>query len=404
MRRPPPRFPLLGRAVLVFLLGLTLMGAAIAEALVLDRSSGPLFPLGFWSCLGAVVLPLAYDWLRGRTEAEDRALVARDLADMLDLGAPLDEALDALGADLGSRNGTKFSRPLMALPFLAERLRAGASFSGALTESRCYPPHWIQLVGLGERLEALPRVLRGLAQAEPQRPAGFQWTMLYLALVVFMISAVGHFLTTYIQPTFRSLLEAMVAPTPLDLPHRGFFALMELAVVGPGVLFLIPATRRILVQLGATAVGLRPVLRMRQQAESAATLGAALELGLSETEAFDLAARTAELPEYRHVFLKAARGAGGTLAAELAREPRLFAPPLVWLARQGERFGNLPEALLAGSESLREEAENLATRALRLGEAVAVATVGLVVFLMVLATMLPLAQILRNLLEEVYLP
>lgn len=387
-----------------FLLGLTLMGLAITQDVLLERSSGPLFPLGFWSCLAALVLPLAYDWLRGRTEAEDRALMARDLADMLDLGAPLDEALDALGADLASRNGTKFSRPLMALPFLADRLRAGTALSVALTESRCYPPHWIQLVGLGERLETLPRVLRGLAQAEPQRPAGFQWTMLYLALVVFMISGVGHFLTTYIQPTFRMLLEGMASPVPLDLPRRSFFALAELVVFGLGILFLIPATRRILVQLGATALGLRPVLRLRQQAESAATLGAALELGLSEAEAFDLAARTAELPEYQRAFLRSARGAGGSMAAELAREPRLFAPPLLWLARQGERFGNLPEALLAASESLRDEAENLATRALRLGETVAVATVGLVVFLMILATMLPIAQILRTLLEEVYLP
>lgn len=405
MRRPPPRFPLLGVSARFVVGGLALMAVAVVEVLsTRDRSSGPWFSLGFWAVIGGLLLPLAYDWIRGRTEGEDRALMARDLADMLDLGAPLDEALDALGADLGSRKGTQYSRPLMALPFLADQLRAGTAFSEALARSRWYPPHWVQLVAVGERLENLPRVLRGLAQAEPQRPAGFQWTLLYLGVVIFTVAVVGHFLTTYILPTFRALMAGLHIPAALDLPHRAFFGMLELGVVGAGVLLLIPATRRLLVQVGATAVGFRPVLRLRQQAESASTLAAALELGLSEAEAFDLAARTAELPEYRRVFARAARGAGATLAAELAREPRLFAPPLVWLARQGERFGNLPEALLAGADALRDEADGRATRALRLAEVVAVACVGLLVFLLVLATMLPLAQLLGTLLEEVYLP
>lgn len=404
MRRPPPRFPLLGVAARLLLLGIGLMALAVAEAVMTGASSGPWFAFGFWTALAGFLAPFTYDWLRGRTEAEDRALLARDLADMLDLGAPLDEALEALGADLGSRTGTKYSRALRALPFLADRLRAGTPLSDALVESRCFPPHWPQLVGLGERLGTLPRVLRGLAQAEPERPAGFQWTLFYLGFVVFMVAAIGNFLTVYILPTFRQIMVGMGLKAPYDLPQGALFGLGQLALLALGLCLLIPVSRRVLVRGGATVLGVRPILRLRQQAESAAALGAGLELGLSEAEAFDLAARTADLPEYRKVLQEAAAGRGGTLAGELARSPDLFAPPLVWLARQGERFGNLPEALLAGAAALREEAEQRTLRALRLGEVVAVLCVGGLVLLLVFSCVLPLAQILGTSIEEVLLP
>ena len=72
-----------------------------------------------------VFYPVVYDLVRGREQAEDQALWAEALGDMLEAGIPLSDALEAISTDLRSTFKTCLLPAAGALEGMVEAVKQG---------------------------------------------------------------------------------------------------------------------------------------------------------------------------------------------------------------------------------------------------------------------------------------
>ncbi|HXE72480.1 MAG TPA: type II secretion system F family protein [Candidatus Nitrosotenuis sp.] len=413
MRSSVPSLPL--RASQVLGGGLALAGLATALGGFFEESSvGVGFALAFYGlAVGTVPLwgPVIYDWLRARDLSDDRSLLAEGLADMLDMGIPLVEALEHYAAASRAHLGTAFAPLTRVLPWLVLRLRQGSTLAQALQESGAFPQHWWRLLGAAEATGNLPQTLRHLAALE-QRVAGVAWasrvpSMVGL-LVLTLLCGMAGFVAVFILPTFMQLFAGLGLPLPWAsrlLAWTGRNYPFPLALLTLGALLLL--ARPVRPALGA-ALGRLPgawgVVRLEQQAAAASTLASATRLDMPLPEALAVAASSVSHPLYRQALLAASRDPAPDLAACLARRPDLFDAPLRFLAGQGERFGELPEALDRASVYLGEEAARAGTRASALLRGGIVVVLGLLCGLFVLGVMLPYFQVAAEIQGGLLLP
>ena len=391
-----PALGLVGAGALLVFLTVLLAVAGVLEALPV---LGLLLPLGLLAGFGGVLLPFCYDQVRGRSSSDDRALLAENLADMLDLGVPLDEALGRLGRDMRRDPATSHSPTALAAVRAAEDLGAGSPLSAALRATRAFPSRWAALLAAGELLGDLPGALRTLARLE-SRSGPFPVEALLRAFVVIPVAlGVALFLVTYVMPTFVSLYEGM----GLDLPwaSRMLFPTLKAlrrpptdwALLAGGALVLaslfVPAVREgAMVLVSRLGWG-----RWREQALFAGSLAAGARLGMSLPQALEVARAGAGDPAYRRAAEGFLEVPGATLAQMLDSRPDLFEPGLRWMAAQGERYGNLPEALEACAAFLEEEASRVRHRREVLLEFVLAGAVGLFVLVTTLGVMQPLVDL-----------
>jgi type IV pilus assembly protein PilC len=363
-----------------------------------------------------VFAPLVYNWLRGRSDSTDQLLIIGQLADLLRVGMPLPEALECLSRHQSGSWRSRFSRGCQSLDYMSRTTAHGDRLGQAMERFPYFPAHWAGLLNAAEIRGVLIEVLDQLEAGRSSRG----WFSLWFGIRLLLLWMVGFplalFLVTYILPTFVALFEGMSLQLPwftqlfiflfkaLRSP-LGSLCLTLTPLLGVAVMLRAHFNEEFARRVKAVLYQLPPfsrVLPLEDQAAVATTLASCLRLGLSEGQALELAARAVQHPDYQGA-LRAQTGTVG-IRDVLQQHPELFYPPLQWLATQGQLHGNMEDALSSAAVYLLEVAEEKKARWSVWLDSLAAMLLGSLALLIVVATMMPLAQLISTLVADMVLP
>jgi general secretion pathway protein F len=335
--------------------------------------------------------------------ANDLALTTRQFATLLVAGLPLVEALGVL-VDQAEK------KPIKALfADIREHIRGGKSLSAVLeTYGKDFSPIYVHMVRAGEASGALDQILFRLAEfLEKQLALKNKVTnaTLYPALMLCVGLSVLFFLMTFVVPkitaVFGSMKQALPWPTVALMSVSRVFADYWMLVVGLSAagLFLI---RRFAGTDRGRMVGDRVILRLPLIGDVArmvsisrltSTLATMLASGVQLLDALDVSKRVMN-NRVLEATIEAARQnirEGETIADPLKRSGE-FPALVTHMIAVGERSGEMEEMLRRVSQIYDGEVERVITRLTSLIEPVMILAMGVIVFFIVVAILLPIFE------------
>lgn len=291
-------------------------------------------------------------------DPRERLLFTGELADLLDGGMTLGDALNAL-----ARRGSGAGGPAAVVAALRDDIVGGKSFSDALASyPKVFTPVYVNMVRAGEASGAMVDVLRRLAAHDERERAmrsKISSAMVYPIIVLCMGVGVAIFAMTYILPKFKLVFDqigpdGLPPATKLLLGANDWFKSwwpVVLAVIAGGAF----AFRR----WTATASGrmawdgfklkaplVKGIVASAVYANFASTLESLLRNGVPILRALDLTSETvgnavvgAELRKARE------RVTDGTTISGPLEQGGVFPPMVIDLLAVGERTGDMPSAL-----------------------------------------------------------
>ena len=342
----------------------------------------------------------------GRSPAlstNDVAMMTRQLATLLVAGLPLVEALGVM-VDQAEKKSVK---SLMA--DIREELRGGASYSAVLERyPREFSQIYVHMVRAGEASGALDQILFRLAEfMEKQLALKHKVTnaVLYPALMLIVGVSVLFFLMTFVVPkitaVFTSMKQALPWPTVVLMSISHFLANYWAVILG-GVALIVWAVRRAMKteagQLTADRWLLKvpligQVARMVAISRLTSTLATMLASGVQLLDAMDVAKRVMN----NRVLEYAVEGArqnireGETIAEPLKRSGE-FPALVTHMIAVGERSGEMEEMLRRIGHIYDGEVDRVITRFTSLLEPIMILVMGVLVFFIVVAILLPIFE------------
>jgi general secretion pathway protein F len=335
--------------------------------------------------------------------AQDLALMTRQFATLLVAGLPLVEAMGVL-MDQAEKKSVKG-----LLAEIREQIRGGQSLSAAMeTYPKDFSPIYIHMVRAGEASGALDQILFRLAEfLEKQLALKSKITnaTLYPALMLVVGVSVLFFLMTFVVPkitaVFTSMKQTLPWPTVALMSVSRFFADYWMLIVGLVVGGMILVQRFIRTDSGrmtADRLILRlpligDVARMVSISRLAGTLSTMLASGVQLLEALDISRRVMN----NRVLEEAVEGArqnireGETIADPLKRSGE-FPALVTHMIAVGERSGEMEEMLRRVSQIYDGEVDRVITRLTSLMEPIMILAMGVIVFFIVVAILLPIFE------------
>ena len=333
----------------------------------------------------------------------DVAMMTRQLATLLVAGLPLVEALGVM-VDQAEKKSVK---SLMA--DIREEIRGGASYSAVLERyPREFSQIYVHMVRAGEASGALDQILFRLAEfLEKQLALKHKVTnaVLYPALMLVVGGSVLFFLMTFVVPkitaVFTSMKQALPWPTVVLMSISHFLADYWAVILG-GVVLMVWAVRRAMKteagQLMADRWLLKvpligQVARMVAISRLTSTLATMLASGVQLLDAMDVAKRVMN----NRVLEQAVEGArqnireGETIAEPLKRSGE-FPPLVTHMIAVGERSGEMEEMLRRIGHIYDGEVDRVITRFTSLLEPIMILVMGVLVFFIVVAILLPIFE------------
>ncbi|NOS80431.1 MAG: type II secretion system protein GspF [Nitrospira sp.] len=333
----------------------------------------------------------------------DVAMMTRQLATLLVAGLPLVEALGVMV----EQTEKKAVKSLMA--DIREELRGGASYSAILERyPREFSQIYVHMVRAGEASGALDQILFRLAEfLEKQLGLKHKVTnaVLYPALMLIVGVSVLFFLMTFVVPkitaVFTSLKQALPWPTVVLMSISHFLADYWALIIG-GIGLLVWALRRALkTEAGQTTADrwllkvplIGEVARMVAISRLTSTLATMLASGVQLLDAMDVAKRVMN----NRVLEQAVEGArqnireGETIAEPLKRSGE-FPALVTHMIAVGERSGEMEEMLRRIGQIYDGEVDRVITRFTSLLEPIMILVMGILVFFIVVAILLPIFE------------
>ena len=333
----------------------------------------------------------------------DVAMMTRQLATLLVAGLPL---VDALGVMVDQAE-KKSVKSLMAE--IREAIRGGAAYSTVLGGyPREFSQIYVHMVRAGEASGALDQILFRLAEfLEKQLALKHKVTnaILYPALMMIVGASVLFFLMTFVVPkitaVFTSLKQALPWPTVALMNISHFFADYWAVMLG-GLVLVIWGARRVMKteagQLTADRWLLKipligEVARMVAISRLTSTLSTMLASGVQLLDAMDVAKRVMNNRVLEHA-VEAARQnirEGETIAEPLKRSGE-FPALVTHMIAVGERSGEMEEMLRRIGHIYDGEVDRVITRFTSLLEPIMILVMGILVFFIVVAILLPIFE------------
>lgn len=364
---------------------------------------GTLSTLSFW----AIFLPLLYDWSRSRTVAEDRALFLLELADLMKLAVPPDEALRKLVEIRSTNFGHRFAPFSNSLAEVSERVSLGESLDSAFKEVEGIPRYWGSFAHFCEEPEELSILLEELAEAELSNLRMPFLSALRVQLMIPILIGVFVFLTVYIIPTFVELFKGMNLHLPWAtkwlIAGSSVASMFQLGwIVGLIALLLLLSIpflglRKLCFSLLYYVPGLSGLVKLDCQRHILKVLGTGLKHGVPQAECLRAAAHTVDVGPYRKFLSEVEAENEPSLGKAFTGVPHLFSPKLVWLVNQGESLENLPEALLTAAELGNVELELRCHKLSTNVDTFILVVIGVLVGFGCVGTLLPLYQMIEGL-------
>ncbi|MDE3040406.1 MAG: type II secretion system inner membrane protein GspF [Nitrospirota bacterium] len=342
----------------------------------------------------------------GRSPAlstNDVAMMTRQLATLLVAGLPLVEALGVM-VDQSEKKSVK---SLMA--DIREEIRGGASYSAVLERyPREFSQIYVHMVRAGEASGALDQILFRLAEfLEKQLALKHKVTnaVLYPALMLIVGVSVLFFLMTFVVPkitaVFTSLKQALPWPTVVLMSISHFLADYWAVILG-GVLLIVWAVRRAMKTEAGQSTADRWLLKIPLIGEVArlvaisrltSTMATMLASGVQLLDAMEVAKRVMNNRVLEHAVEGARQNIreGETIAEPLKRSGE-FPALVTHMIAVGERSGEMEEMLRRIGQIYDGEVDRVITRFTSLLEPIMILVMGVLVFFIVVAILLPIFE------------
>jgi type IV pilus assembly protein PilC len=337
----------------------------------------------------------------------------RALATMFDAGLPLTSTFEVV-----AQGDDPYLNEVML--DVAGSMREGRSLSQSLGRwNSVFDSAFVGMCRAAERSGRLHHTIKSLATLLEKRwrmnkrlKAAFSYPLLVsvVALAIFWILVA--FVVPGLVPTFRSIGARLPWPTQVLVQLGELSTSLPVLLLGAAVaIFAAVLLFRAVVRgeyfpglyLWADRARLRlplvgPLVRLAILTRTLATMAALFESGLPLSHILESAGQVSGSPVYRKHFLNVmAEVRDGKSMAEAMESTQAFPPLLVGIAALGEESGKLPSLLLKAADLYEEDLDMRLGTLATLLEPVLLGIMGLVIGFIVLATFLPLINLLSSL-------
>jgi general secretion pathway protein F len=339
---------------------------------------------------------------RKQLDAEQLALLTRQLATLIQAGVPLDDALAAIARhspDAGITN---------LLMQLRSRVLEGQSFATALGSwPRAFSRLYQAMVRAGEHAGLLGAVLEQLADYLERRrllQQKVQMALIYPLVLLLVASAVIVLLMVFVMPSLVGLFNETGTTLPWltrvligmssVLSHWWWLLLLLLGAGGLGLRQILAGSRRRhwdawLLRLPV----LRGVIVVADTARFASTLSILVQSGVALVDAIGIAAEVMgnACLRARTAQVAVSEGEGGSLARAL-EQSGVFSPLLLQLVASGEASGQLEQLLAKAAQAQEQELALQLDALVKILEPLIIVVMAVVVGAIVLSVLLPIMQ------------
>lgn len=344
-----------------------------------------------------------------RPKSESKTVFLRSLSTMVLAGVTVDRSLDYLADQSDDPKLAEVCRGM------AQRIQGGYPLSAAMN---CYPRAFsklqLRLVQMGEKTGLLDQVLLELSRYEEKERA----------LVLKVKSALGY-------PAFIFVIAAIMMVTIPPYIMKGMFELISGSGVEPPLItvivmkittflrspafyigsvligsllwFTLPgwASKRENQRLIASWInkvpGLGPVYRALAYARFSRALSVQIECGMNPLNSLGISAEVTENPLLMDSIKVASEGLNqGESFADSLGATGFFPKLMLNMVQAGEESASLGELLHKAAEMYEAEVDHSLDIFTAMLEPAIMAFIGLMVGTLVLATMLPMSQVIEN--------
>jgi type IV pilus assembly protein PilC len=315
-------------------------------------------------------------------------------------GLPILKALDLLTDRLTDPKLSKY------INGVREEIRNGALLSDAFAKQGVFPPIYVTSVLAGERSGSLGEVLERFITYQKLSLSvrkKLLVSLLYPAVLVFLVICLIVFLVTYVVPNFAVLYATMDAQLPaptriliaIGTTARNYVLIGFAALVGAIFGFRYWARTpsggervdRFLLKIPVAG----EVWLKYQVAQFSRVLGTLLIGGIPLLQALDTAADSLGTQVLKRVLADAVRLVReGQALSQSLRKTKVFPSLALDMIEVGESTGALPQMLTSVAEFYEEDVSNSVTAALSLIEPVIMIVMGIFVAFVLISLYLPI--------------
>ena len=342
----------------------------------------------------------------GRTSvlsANDLSLLTRQFATLLVAGLPLVDALGVL-VDQAEKKPIK-----SLLADIREQIRGGKALSAVLeTYDKDFSPIYVHMVRAGEASGALDQILFRLAEfLEKQQALRTKVTnaMLYPVIMLVIGTIILFFLITFVVPkitqVFAQQKQALPWPTVALMSTSQVFSDYWMVLIGLVLAGIYGIRRFIRTERGRMVVDrltlklplIGDVARMVSISRLTSTLSTMLASGVQLLDALDVSKRVMNNRVLEETVESARQNIreGETIADPLKRSGE-FPALVTHMIAVGEKSGEMEEMLRRVSHIYDGEVERVITRLTSLMEPIMILVMGVIVFFIVVAILLPIFE------------
>lgn len=373
------------------------------EKSILKLQSMNLFPIDMKESVGDGKYELTWAQLRG-IKNSDITIFTRQLSGLLDSGVPLLKSLQVL------KEQTDNEKMQKVISLLHSDVESGATFSESLAKHpRIFTKLYTNMVKAGEIGGLLNVVLDRLADFAEKEDELRSRVISALAypFVMIIVGIVAIFvLMTFVIPKFVTMFEEMEQDLPLLteilIAVSDFMKNYWMFIVG-GTAALILILRGLYkkeesrIQIDRFFLGMPvfgPLIRKREIARFARTLGALLRNGVAILPSLDIVSETATNIIISRAITEIRKEVGeGEGLADPMRKTKVFPPLVTNMIGVGEEGGRIDEVLDKVAVFYEKDVDRMLKTMTSLIEPAIILVLGLVVGFVVMAMLLPIFRL-----------
>lgn len=313
----------------------------------------------------------------GNVSLDEKVLLTRNLAAMLDAGLTSSRALGVMERQVTNK------RLRSVLGSLIGEVKAGGTLSVAFGKfPDVFPQLLVSMVKAGEESGKLAESLRVVSE-QMQKMSNLtkkiRGAMIYPAIVIIAMVGIGILMLIYVVPTltqtFKEAGAKLPAQTQLIIDASSFLVNNTLFAIG-GFIILIalivtaarsPQGKRVLSWVFLRIPVIRTIVQETYSARTTRTLSSLLSAGVDMIYAISIAREVVGNSYYQEV-LREAEGEvqkGKGLSATFAKYPHLYPPLVAEMVAVGEETGRLSDLLKETAtfyeESVEQQTKDLST-------------------------------------------
>ncbi len=281
---------------------------------------------------------------------------------------------------------------------------------------KAFPPIYVKMINAGEisgKLEtSLKQIVKQMKKTH-ELNSSIRGAMIYPAVIVVAMSAIGVMMVTFVLPKLMVLFEEFEAELPLatrvliaisnfmSQPLNVVLVITITILAIAGFVYSIkkyPGFKRLIHRINLHLFIIGPVIKKINLARFSLTLSSLLKSAIPIVEAVDITAETCGNMLYKeHLHQSTEKIKTGTPLSEILGEKiQLFPPMVTEMIMVGERTGEVDQLLDELSGFYRNEVEKTMKNFTTVIEPIIILVLGLAVAGMAVAVIMPMYTLVQN--------